>query len=110
MTQARPMPNVTDERLCWLIVRDDLRKRTGKLRFFGWFTVLFSRTPGGAAMGGDLRREYASDKMTDYAPAVDDAAQKLSPEEREHLRVAGEVPDWFMDDVERRYQVIRKQR
>jgi hypothetical protein len=46
------MPNVTDERLCWLIVRDDLRKRTSKLRFFGWFTVLFSRTPRAATMGG----------------------------------------------------------
>lgn len=110
MTQAQPMPNVSDERLCWLIVRDDLRKKTSRLRFFGWFTILFSRSSGIAAMGGDLRREYASERMTAYALAVDDAAQKLSPEERKHLRAAGEVPDWFMADVERRYQAIGKQR
>lgn len=45
-----------------------------------------------------------------YAVAVDDAAQTLSADERQHLRATAEVPDWFMDDVERRYREIRKQR
>ncbi|MEU1620011.1 hypothetical protein ABZ479_22260 [Streptomyces sp. NPDC005722] len=110
MAEARAMPNVTDERLCWLVVRDELRKKAGRLRVFGWITVLFSRNDGATTTGGDLRREYASDRMADYTLAVDDAAQGLSPEERRYLRAVGEVPEWFMADVERRYQVIRKQR
>jgi hypothetical protein len=113
MRMALPssIPNVTDERLCWLIVREDLRKRTGKLGALGWFTVLFGgRTPSRARLGGDLRREHASGKMVDYSVAVDAAAQTLSGDERKHLRAVGEVPDWFMADVERRYQEIRKRR
>ncbi|MDN3023464.1 hypothetical protein [Streptomyces sp. S.PB5] len=110
MTTSRSIPNVTDERLCWLIVRDELRRRTGRLRFFGWATVLFSGRPGNAAFGGDLRREHASDKMTDYAVAVDAAAQALSATERTHLRATAELPDWFLPDVERRYRQLRKRR
>ncbi|MBW8701565.1 hypothetical protein MBT84_18320 [Streptomyces sp. MBT84] len=45
-----------------------------------------------------------------YAVAVDDAAQTLSADERQHLRATAEVPDWCMGDVERRYREIRKQR
>ncbi|MFE2579113.1 hypothetical protein [Streptomyces sp. NPDC059378] len=110
MTPSRSIPNVTDERLCWLIVREELQKKTSKLRFLGWVTVLFSGRTRGARLGGDLRREHASDKMSDYAVAVDAAAQTLSADERKHLRTAGEVPDWFLADVERRYREFRKQR
>ena len=110
MAVSGSVPDVTDERLCWLIVRDDLRRKSSKLRLLGWFTVLFSGRPGGAAIGGDLRRERLSDKMTDYAIAVDASAQALSPDERRRLRTTAQVPDWFMADVERRYQVIRKRR
>lgn len=110
MTPSRSIPNVTDERLCWLIVREELQKKTSKLRFFGWVTVLFSGRTAGATFGGDLRRERASDKMSGYAVAVDAAAQTLSADERKRLRAVGEVPDWFLADVERRYQEFRKQR
>ncbi|MFF9177608.1 hypothetical protein ACWDXT_27140 [Streptomyces sp. NPDC003236] len=41
---------------------------------------------------------------------MDEAAQTLSADEREHLRAAGEVPDWFLADVERRYRELGKQR
>ncbi|MFH9983031.1 hypothetical protein ACH4ND_28135 [Streptomyces sp. NPDC017179] len=99
---------MTDERLCWLIVRDELRRKSSKLRFLGWFTVLAGRQSVGAEIGGDIRRERLSDKMTDYSIAVDASAQ--SPDERRHLRTAGQVPDWFMADVEQRYQKIRKRR
>jgi hypothetical protein len=110
MAASGSIPNVTDERLCWLIVRDELRRKSSKLRFLGWSTVFFSRRPGDAAFGGDLRRERLSDKMSDYAVAVDASAQTLSLDERQHLRTAAQVPDWFMTDVERRYQEVRKRR
>src|SRR5262249_26089356 len=96
--------SVTDERLCWLIVRDELHRRSGKLRFLGWITVLSSRRASGAAIGGEIRRERLSDKMSDHSVAVDASAQTLSPDERRHLRTAAQVPDWFRADVERRYQ------
>lgn len=110
MTSPRSIPNVTDERLCWLIVREELRRRSGRLRFFGWFTLLLSGRTDRATFGGDLRRERMSAELTDYAVAVDESAQTLSADEREHLRAVGEVPDWFLADVERRYQECRKRR
>lgn len=110
MAASGSIPNVTDERLCWLILRDELRRKNSKLRFLGWFTVLASRRSVGAEIGGDIRRERLSDKMTDYSIAVDASAQTLSPDERQHLRTTARVPDWFMADVERRYQEIRKRR
>jgi hypothetical protein len=48
--------------------------------------------------------------MRVYALAVDDAAQMLSAGERERLRTHAQVPGWFLEDVEQRYQVLRKQR
>ena len=57
-----------------------------------------------------MRREGRSDKMGDYAIAVDAASGTLTAEERRHLRATGEVPDWFLPDVERRAGQIRKQR
>ncbi|MFI9269839.1 hypothetical protein ACIGXM_03845 [Kitasatospora sp. NPDC052896] len=110
MPQARPLPNVTDERLCWLVVRDELHKKSSKLGVFGWITILGGGRRGGAALGGDLRREQASGRMGDYALAVDDAASTLSADERGHLRATGQVPEWFMADVERRYQEIHRRR
>ncbi|MEU1465574.1 hypothetical protein ABZ467_33945 [Streptomyces sp. NPDC005727] len=41
---------------------------------------------------------------------MDESAQTLSADEREHLRAVGEVPDWFLADVERRYRECRKRR
>jgi len=110
MHRSRSIPNVADERLCRLIVHDEMRERARKLGFFGWITLPFSFATDGATVGGDLRRERGSDRMHVYAVAVDDAAQTLSADERQHLRATAEVPDWFMDDVERRYREIRKQR
>ncbi|TDT98710.1 hypothetical protein EDD99_6941 [Streptomyces sp. 846.5] len=46
--------------------------------------------------------------MADYAIAVDEASNQLSPDERLHLRSTGEVPDWFLADVEQRAAAIRK--
>jgi hypothetical protein len=105
---------VTDERLCWLAVRDYCAKKSGKRGFFGWlglFVAASGRGNRGATATGianDSYRGGRSDKMGDYAFAVDDAARTLSKDERAHLRATGEAPDWFLADVERRYQEIRR--
>ncbi|MFD5518341.1 hypothetical protein [Streptomyces sp. NPDC127066] len=104
------IPNVTDERLCWLVLRDELRKKSGRLGLFGWLTVLAGRGAEGAEIGGDERRERLSERMTYYSIAVDASAQILSPDERRHLRTTAQVPDWFRPDVQRRYEEIRKRR
>ncbi|MEV6193377.1 hypothetical protein AB0M19_13370 [Streptomyces sp. NPDC051920] len=104
------IPNVTDERLCWLVLRDELRKRSSKLGLFGWISVFTSRQAAGAEIGADERRERLSEKMTYYSIAVDASAQTLSPEERRHLRATAQVPDWFRPDVQRRYEEISRRR
>lgn len=104
------IPNVTDERLCWLTVREELGKWARGMGPLGRLTVLGSSRRGGARLGGDVRRQAGSDRMRLYGRAVDHAAQTLSAGERKHLRATGEVPGWFLADVERRYQEIRKRR
>jgi hypothetical protein len=105
---------VTDERLCWLAVRDYCAKRSSKRGVFGWlglFMAASARAGRGAAATGlanDSYRDGRGDRMGDYAFAVDDAARTLGKDERAHLRATGEVPDWFLADVERRYREIRR--
>ncbi|PBC77798.1 hypothetical protein BX265_2555 [Streptomyces sp. TLI_235] len=116
MTGHGQLPNVTDERLCWLAVREELRKKAHKVGLFGWITALVAGAVGGrsgtaartaAGTAGDMRRDEASGRMADYAFAVDDAAGTLGADERRHLRATGEVPAWFLADVERRVAEIR---
>ncbi|WP_079063264.1 hypothetical protein [Peterkaempfera griseoplana] len=119
MTQPEQMSNVTIERLCWIAAREQLNRKAHKAGLFGWLTALgaggIGRRSGSAArtaagIAGDLRRESASDKMREYAFAVDDAAGTLSAAEREQLRATGELPEWFLADVERRVAEMRKRR
>jgi hypothetical protein len=112
MTQSQHVPNVSDERLCWLSIRGSLDKKARKLSLFGVLTVIAtaSRGRGSARLGSTSRRDEASEKFADYAFAVDDAANNLTPEERKHLRSTGEVPAWFLSDVEQRAAEIRKSR
>lgn len=105
---------VTDERLCWLAVRDYCATRASKRGLFGWLGLLMAasgrggRASSATGLVNDSYRDGRSDKMGDYAFAVDDAARTLSKDERAHLRATGEVPEWFLADVERRYQEIRR--
>jgi hypothetical protein len=106
---------VTDERLCWLAMRDYCANRSRKRGVLGWLSLLAAASGSGrrttARMANDAQhadqRGEMNDKMGDYAFAVDDAARTLSADERTHLRATGEVPDWFLADVERRYREIR---
>ncbi|GAA4209545.1 hypothetical protein [Actinocatenispora rupis] len=112
MTQ--PTHRLTDERLCWLAVRDHCARRSRRRGVLGWLTLLATASRGGGsgragtAMVGEEQRDAMTGKMGDYAFAVDDAARTLRPDERAHLRATGEVPDWFLADVERRFIALRR--
>ncbi|QKW21545.1 hypothetical protein HUT16_23005 [Kitasatospora sp. NA04385] len=106
MTRTEPVPNLPDERLCWLAVREQLGRRAAGPGAFGWLTALFAYKSGrfgrqAAGLAGDLRRDRASGRLHAYAFAVDTAAEKLTAGERAHLRATGEVPDGFLAEVER---------
>lgn len=109
MAEQQRVPHLNEDRLCWLAVRDQLGKQSRRPGVFGWITILGSaRGRSSAALGGSARRDAASDRMADFAIAVDEASNGLSHEERLHLRSTGEVPDWFLADVQRRAVGVRK--
>ncbi|MFF0388599.1 hypothetical protein ACFYS8_07870 [Kitasatospora sp. NPDC004615] len=107
------VPNLSDDRLAWLAVRDQLNKKARRPGAFGWFTAIFAFRGGSAGrqaagMAGDMRRDAASAKLHEYAFAVDIAAESLTAAERAHLRATGEVPPHFLAEVERRVAERKK--
>ena len=111
VTAETRVPRVNDDRLCWLAVCDRLGSRARRLGPFGLLGILAGgRSRGATRLGGDLRREAASDRMADYAVAVDQVSGRLSAPERARLRATGEVPPWFLDAVEQRAAELRRQR
>ncbi len=100
---------LTDERLCWLAVRDELDRRTRSglamtmLRLFASNSCRAGVTPV-RSVSGDM----ISERLMDYAFAVDELAASLDVEERATLRATGEVPAWFLPRVEERARQIRR--
>jgi hypothetical protein len=87
------VPQLSDERLAWLAVRDDLRNRSKSgsylviiLRF------LLLRPPPRDDPGQDA----TSKQMRRYAIVVDDLSRRLSKEDLATLRATGRVPEWFL--------------
>ncbi|PYC77447.1 hypothetical protein C7C46_18775 [Streptomyces tateyamensis] len=117
MSQPVQNENITDERLCWLVAREQVGRLARKPGAFGWFTIVlgwlsalyrFGNRTGTQESGRGMRQERTSQRMADYALAVDDTAERLSAEERRQLRASRELPAWFMPEVERRFAAIRK--
>lgn len=102
------MAKVRDERLAWLAVRDQLNRRSRRRSVLG--RLLGNLTPTGTGFGTDLTRGSVKSRMMRYSFAVEDVAQRLSPQERQVLRATGEVPDWFLDAVEKRFGELRWRR
>ncbi len=95
-------PSLTDERLAWLAVRDELRKRSR--RSLG---QLLWRLGGAMPSSSNVMsitsnvsepvvvREQRSSRMIRYSIVVDDMVRHLSDEERVILRADGAVPAWL---------------
>ncbi|GIH16940.1 hypothetical protein [Rugosimonospora africana] len=102
------MAKVRDERLAWLAVRDRLNRRSRRRSVLG--RLFGNLTPTGTGFGTDLSRGSVKSRMMRYSFAVDDVAQRLTPEERQALRATGQVPDWFLGAVEKRFRELRWRR
>jgi hypothetical protein len=110
-------PKLRDERLAWLAVRDELRRRGTNNPFKALIRVTAAARPqakmrrdGTAVAGlrGNEDIDIVKGRMMRYAYAVDDVAKRLSAEERQVLRATGEVPGWFLPEVHRRYRELRR--
>jgi hypothetical protein len=99
-------PQLTDERLAWLAVRNDLnnQSRPNSLRTF-LQRLGRSRTAGsiytsrGAYGQVNQADDFTSRKMQTYAIAVDELSRRLSKDERAVLRSTGKVPAWFLPAI-----------
>ncbi len=102
---------LTDERLAWLAVREELAKRSKKgtllariLHAMNGDRAIVVRGNGeGGEFGGSAHTEVLSERMQGYAFAVDDVASRLSPDDRRTLRETCAVPPWFLDAVQAQY-------
>ncbi|MEV0271949.1 MAG: hypothetical protein HOV71_09650 [Hamadaea sp.] len=89
---------LTDERLCWLAVRDQIEAKTRPS------LLMRILSAGSSRYGHDEARSHQRDHMGAYAEAVFDAAQELSADDRRILRRNGVVPDWFLARVRELYR------
>ena len=101
---------LSDQRRCWLAVREQLRRRppgrparTGFGEVLSWFNRALSRVIMPAA-----NREFRSDQMAAAAVVVDDLSRRLTPQERQLLRQTGDVPDWFLPAVYASFEQSRQ--
>lgn len=115
---------LSDERLAWLAMRDYCQKRSNKgivkflMRFMGGGNASYNvRSRGtqmtvhtGASGARAMRNELTSGKMMDYSIAVDTCSQRLSDKERQLLRTARKLPEWFTAAVEAEMKTLRPQR
>ncbi len=90
-------PQLTDERLAWLAVRDQVREMSKPGGIGALLGVLKFMLAGGSRRGE--AEEEMNDKMKKYAIAVDDLSRRLTREDRLVLRSTGAVPPWFLDAV-----------
>lgn len=128
---------LTDERLCWLSVVETLRRRRPSNRslvialvvfvvFAGLYTfrnVILGHEHGkwflpllplGALIGTifairgvAFAKRMNTTRMMEYSLAVKSASEKLTEEDRRRLRAVGDVPPWFLDEVERQRKKVK---
>lgn len=92
-----------DERLCWTIVHDRLMRRAGRYGFLGWLGVFLT-----LGLTIHRHRSVQGNRMVVYSIAVEQAAARLTDEERIVLRAERRVPPWFLAEVDRRYKLAKR--
>jgi hypothetical protein len=95
------MPNLQDERLAWLAVRDDLRARAIRTRGTGLMRFVrgIGRSTDGYRTVQGVRNDLIETKMTKYALAAEALIEKFTVEEVFMLRAVGRVPEWYLDAI-----------
>jgi hypothetical protein len=98
-------PSLTDGRLAWLAVRDELRKHSRRglgqllLRLGGAVPVSHGMSITSRVSAPVSAREQRNSRMIRYSIVVDAMVRHLSDEERAILRADGTVPAWFLPRV-----------
>jgi hypothetical protein len=103
-TMAAMPVGMRDERICWLVVHDQLVRRSRKFGVMGWIAMIFT-----FGLGVHHAKKVRRNRMALYSLAVDRAAGRLNAEERKVLRSERTVPDWFMAEVDHQYRVAMKE-
>jgi hypothetical protein len=114
-SQARAVPKVRIERLCWLAVRNQLARRERRNPVMpAWWVRSMARAGRGSCRSLPdaewLSADLTSKRVASFGFAVYDVAQELSVAERQVLRSTGKVPDWFLPAVHRRRREMRRRR
>jgi hypothetical protein len=98
-------PSLTDGRLAWLAVRDELRKQSRRglgqllLRLGGALPASSGMSITSRVSAPVSAREQRNSRMIRYSIVVDAMVRHLSDEERAILRADGTVPAWFLPRV-----------
>lgn len=106
-------PDLTDERLAWLAVRDELRKRSRRglgqllLRLGGALPSSSTMSYSNWVSDPVSAREHRNARMIRYSIAVDALVAHLSEDERAILRRDGTLPDWFLPRVLQDAKTVR---
>jgi hypothetical protein len=106
---AMTMPNLQDERIAWLAVRDELRSRAIKTRGVGLMRFVrgINRSESGYRTVEGVRDDMVETRMMKFAVAADELVAKFSIEERFMLRAVGRVPEWYLDAIVQEAKRIR---
>ena len=126
MTTWPPETGVSLSRLAFLAARDDLRRmaRPWWLSFLRGVEVYGGPYTGRSVMTQAARdaqtsssvrvtpptmaAEISSERMAAYVFACDRVVERLSADERQALREHGSLPGWFLPEVRRLGDEIRK--
>lgn len=103
------VPNIVDERLAWLAVRDELRDESRRARGAGLMRIVrgLNRSPSAAATAEAARVDLVERKMIKFAIVADELVAEFTDRERFMLRATGQVPDWYIDTVKRQAKRVK---
>jgi len=93
-----------DERLCWIVVHDQLVRRSRKFGVMGWVAMICT-----FGLAIHRAKKIRRNRMALYSLAVDRAAGRLNADERAVLRSDRRVPDWFMGEVDTQFRIAMKE-
>lgn len=107
-----PEQGVSDARLAWLAAAPHVRRKTRPW----WATAFRMAELSGGGIGTatalaavpTTASEITGDRARAYAFACDRLADRLQQEERERLRASGELPAWFLPQLDRDAAVWRR--
>jgi hypothetical protein len=109
-----PAPGLNDSRLVFLAARTALDV-LAQSRVGAFVNILYrssrytSRGAGSRQMSiPDMAKESRGENMRSLVRACEDAAERLSAEERAAVRARGQLPAWFVPTVAREARLIRQ--